>query len=222
VRLNGAIYQQDWDKFQFSFLGANSFTEIHNGPNARIRGVELDATLNTGGFNFNVAGSYTDAKTTRSLCLYDDASFACTAPGPDGQDNLVSAPKGTRLPVTPKWKLSGTARYSVPMGTAKAYGQINAMYQSSASSDIRTAIYETFSGNVIDPAAQLGRLEDFASVNLAVGADWDKFRLELFVANVFDERGQLARFQECGACGQRPYIVPTTPRTFGLRAGADF
>ncbi|MGC8146207.1 hypothetical protein ACP3WH_24825, partial [Salmonella enterica] len=35
LRLNGAIYQQDWDKFQFSFLGANSFTEIHNGPNAR-------------------------------------------------------------------------------------------------------------------------------------------------------------------------------------------
>jgi iron complex outermembrane receptor protein len=32
MRLNGAIFWQDWKKFQFSFLGANSFTEIHNGP----------------------------------------------------------------------------------------------------------------------------------------------------------------------------------------------
>ncbi|MGP4854935.1 TonB-dependent receptor domain-containing protein, partial [Klebsiella pneumoniae] len=45
VRLNGAIYQQDWNKFQFSFLGQNSFTEIHNGPNARIRGFEMDAAF---------------------------------------------------------------------------------------------------------------------------------------------------------------------------------
>ena len=42
VRLNGAIFMQDWKKFQYSFLGQNSFTEIHNGPNARIKGAELD------------------------------------------------------------------------------------------------------------------------------------------------------------------------------------
>jgi iron complex outermembrane receptor protein len=30
LRFNGAIYQQNWKSFQFSFLGENSFTEIHN------------------------------------------------------------------------------------------------------------------------------------------------------------------------------------------------
>ncbi len=31
VRWNGAIYHEIWKQFQFAFLGANSFTEIHNG-----------------------------------------------------------------------------------------------------------------------------------------------------------------------------------------------
>lgn len=222
IRLNGAVYQQDWKDFQFAFLGANSFTEIHNGPNARIRGFDVDASIGRGPFTFNASAAYTDAKTRNNLCLFDDQTFTCTGLGPDGDPNLISAPKGTRLPITPKFKASATARYVVPMGSAKAHFQLNGTYQSSATSDIRTAIYETFSKNVINPAAKLGDLKAFGTVNSTIGADWDMYSVELFVSNIFDERGQLSRFQQCGACGQRPYIVPTTPRTFGLRAGAKF
>ena len=217
LRFNGAVYQQEWKDFQFSFLGANSFTEIHNGPDARIKGVEMDLTYNGGGLFFNVAGSYTDAKTLQNLCVIDDPTYACTGPG-----NMISAPKGIRLPITPKWKVSSTLRYTADMGSVKPYGQLNVAYQSKAASDIRTAVYETFSGNVISPAANLGDLEQFATVNLAVGADIGKLNLEFFVANLFDERGQLSRFQQCGSCAQRGYVVPITPRTFGLRAGIDF
>lgn len=217
LRFNGAVYQQEWKDFQFSFLGANSFTEIHNGPDARIKGVEMDLTYNGGGLFFNVAGSYTDAKTLQNLCIIDDPTYACTGPG-----NMISAPKGIRLPITPKWKVSSTLRYTADMGSVKPYGQVNLAYQSKAASDIRTAVYETFSGNVISPAANLGDLEQFATVNVAVGADIGKLNLEFFVANLFDERGQLSRFQQCGSCAQRGYIVPITPRTFGLRAGVDF
>ena len=219
LRFNGAIYQQNWNKFQFSFLGANSFTEIHNGPDARIRGVEADLTYNGGGLTFNLAGSYTDAKTLKNLCLIDDLTYTCTDTG-DG--NMISAPKGTRLPITPQWKLSSTLRYTGEMGSAKPYGQINMAYQSKASSDIRTAVYEPFSGNVINPAELLGELPAYATVNLALGSEWDRFNVELFVQNLFDERGQVSRFMQCGNCYQRPYIVPINPRTIGLRAGAKF
>lgn len=217
LRFNGAVYMQDWKGFQFSYLGANSFTEIHNGPSARIWGVEMDLNYNSGPLVLNLSGSWTDAKTTKNLCLIDDPTFACTGAG-----NLIAAPKGTRLPVTPQWKLSGTARYSQDVGAAKAYGQLNVTYQSKASADIRTANFEVFSGNVISPAAQLGELPAFANVNLAIGADFDTFNLELFVQNVFDQFGQISRFQQCGSCGQRPYVVPTQPRTIGLRAGMKF
>ena len=74
------------------------------------------------------------------------------------------------------------------MADAKLYGQVNVTHQSSAASDIRTAIYEPFSGNIINPAALLGRLKPFGQVNLALGSEWDRFSLEAFVENVVDKR----------------------------------
>ena len=207
LRLNGAVYQQDWKKFQFSFLGANSFTEIHNGPDARIRGVDVDLAYNRGPLNLQVAAAYTDAKMTKNLCERDDPTYACT-----GADNAISSPAGTRLPITPKFKISGTARYTAKLGDGtKAYGQVNAAHQGSAPSEVRAG-----------PAAIIGELPAFSTVNLAFGVDWEKLNIELFASNVFDERGQISRFLQCGQCGQRPYVVPIQPRTIGLRLGYDF
>jgi len=42
LRINGAIYQQEWQSFQFAFLGQFSFTQIQNGPDARIKGIHAD------------------------------------------------------------------------------------------------------------------------------------------------------------------------------------
>ncbi|MDT8760881.1 TonB-dependent receptor [Sphingomonas psychrotolerans] len=202
LRFNGAIYQQSWKDFQFSFLGENSFTIIQNGPDARIRGVEMDANATLGGLTLSVAGSYTDAKTREDLC----ATQICIGDGTD-----VLAPEGTRLPVTPRFKISGNARYSIPVGANRAYVQGLIAHQSSASSDIR-----------VEKAAALGRLDPYTTANLAVGFELSRLNFELFAQNIWDERGQISRFQQCGACDQRPYIVPITPRTIGIRAGARF
>ncbi|MBC9032733.1 TonB-dependent receptor [Sphingomonas sp. JC676] len=234
LRFNGSIYQQEWKKFQFSFLGQNSFTEIHNGPNARIRGVEADVNFVSGGLTLTAAGSYTDAKTRQNLCGYDDATYSCTNPGPDGAINYISAPIGTRLPVTPRFKINGTARYQVPIGSAKAYIQGIIAHQSSAASDVRTKVFilplhdPTDPATAADPtsyynAAQaLGRLPAYTTGDLAIGAEFTSFTLEAFVQNIWDERGQISRFQECGSCGQRPYAVYIRPRTIGIRAGTKF
>jgi iron complex outermembrane receptor protein len=203
LRLNGSIYQQNWKRFQFSFLGANSFTEIHNGPDARIRGVEVDLAYRSGGLNMTLAAAYTDAKMTKNLCLADDPTFVCAGG--------IASPAGTRLPITPQFKISGTARYTIDKGNVKYFGQLNASHQGSASSDVRAT-----------EAAVVGRLPAFSLVNLSLGAEWESFSVEAFVSNVFDERGQLSRFLQCGQCGQRPYVVTTQPRTIGLRAGVDF
>ena len=63
VRWNGAIFHDRWKKFQFAFLGANSFTEIHNARDAVINGIETDASYIRGGLTLNAAAAYTDAKT---------------------------------------------------------------------------------------------------------------------------------------------------------------
>ena len=58
------------------------------------------------------------------------------------------------------------------------------------------------------PQRSLAGLKAYGQMNLAAGAEWDAFSLEIYVSNVFDERGELSRFEACGSCGQRPYIVP--------------
>ncbi len=202
LRVNASIYQQAWDKFQFSFLGANSFTIIQNGPNARIRGIEADANISTGGLSLTAAGAYTDAKTRNDLC----ATQVCIGDGSD-----VLAPSGTRLPITPRFKASGTARYSVPIGSAKAYIQGLVAHQSSAASDVR-----------LEQAASLGRLKAYTTGNASIGADLSGYSFEVFVQNLWDERAELSRYQQCGTCSQRTYVVTSTPRTIGIRAGAKF
>jgi len=213
LRINGAVYQQDWDQFQFAFLGENSFTVIQNGPDARIRGIEMDANVSAGPLSFTASGAYTDAKTRTDLCR----TVTCTG---DGSDVVAAA--GRRLPITPRLKLSATARYTVPIGAAKAYLQGLVAHQSSAASDIRLSVEEVGTGRLANPSAEIGRLPAYTTGNLALGAEWGKYTLELFARNLWDERGQIARFIQCGSCYQRPYAVPITPRTIGLRLGAKF
>lgn len=204
MRLNAALYQQEWQNFQFSYLGPNSFTVITNGPNARIRGFDVDATFQLERLNINIAAAYTDARTRDKLCSTVEQGVNCT-----GTD--IQAPAGTRLPITPKLKMAATARYTAPVGAAKVYGQFNFAFQSEASSDLRVGFAE-----------RLGELPAFGTINLAIGSDWSNYSIEVFASNVFDTRGQLSRSVSCGACTDRPYIFPTAPRTIGLRTGAKF
>jgi iron complex outermembrane recepter protein len=217
VRINAAAFMQDWKSFQFAFLGQNSFTEIHNGPNARIKGVEVELNWTAAdGLTFSGSAAYTDAKTRANLCAADDATFACTSGG-----NFISAPKGTRLPVTPRFKANGTARYEFAAADGKAHVQATVSHSSSAASDIRTLIAIP-NGGTANPAALTGRLASSTVADFAVGIDWERYSAELFVSNAFDERVQLSRGQECGVCFQRPYIVTNTPRTIGVRVGTKF
>jgi len=231
LKINGALFWQDWDKFQFAFLGANSFTEIHNGPNARIKGIEADVTWTAApGLTFVAAGAYTDAKTRRNLCGFDDTNNACTTPSPDGAANFISAPAGTRLPITPRFKINGTARYETTVADGlKGHVQAVVVHQSSAASDIRTQALQpplptspTAPEVFYNPAAGLGRLAAYTTFDFAVGVNWPSVSAELIVENAFDKRAQLSRYQECGSCYQRPYVVANLPRTIGLRVGYSF
>ncbi|WP_263588153.1 TonB-dependent receptor [Sphingopyxis sp. GC21] len=208
VRLNAAIYQQDWKRFQFSFLGLNSFTEIHNGPNARIRGIEADVNIRpVDGLTIAAAAAYTDAKTRNNLCAIDDPTYQCTA----DPDNSIAAPRGTRLPVTPRFNGNATIRYQFPVGPGELHLQSVVAHRSSSTPDIR-----------VDVANALGRIRGSTTVDFAVGFDWSKYSFELFLQNAFDERAELSRFSNCGQCDSRVQILVNTPQTIGARLGAKF
>ena len=207
LRWNGAIYHQEWKKFQFSFLGENSLTVVQNGRDARINGIETDINYVRGGLSLTAAAAYTDAKTKQNIC----AVAADTAPNCDGvPDDEITAPKGSRLPVTPKFKITGTARYTWDVGPGRAHGQISVVHQGSARSALR-----------IDDNLVTGTLPSYTLVDLFAGFDWSKYSVELFATNVFDKRNQLSRGVSCSIC-TNVHIVPGRPRTLGIRVGTKF
>ncbi len=224
LKINGALFWQDWSAFQFAFLGQNSFTEIHNGPNARIKGVEADVNWTVAtGLTLTGAGTYTDAKTRSSLCAVQGTSGDCSTPGPGGIPNFVQAPAGTRLPITPQFKVNGVARYETPLGNdLKGHVQGVVVHASSAASDIRTLSFSPGTGAPYDPAASLGRLAAYTTFDFAAGLNWPFLSAEIVIENAFDKRAQLSRYEECGSCYQRPYVVANTPRTIGIRVGHSF
>lgn len=218
VRWNGAVYHEIWKKFQFAFLGANSFTEIHNARDAKITGVETDVNYVHGGLTLNAAAAYTNAKTKGAICtFFGDTTADCTEPG-----DFISTPSGTRLPITPKFKASATARYSWPVfADVKAHVQGAVAYQGSAPSSLRTAIALVGTGEIVNPNVFQGKIRAATLVDAFAGLDWPKWNVEVFATNLFDKRNDLSRFTACGSC-TRALVVPGRPRTIGIRAGVKF
>jgi outer membrane receptor protein involved in Fe transport len=222
IRWNGAIYHEKWEGFQFGFLGPNSLTIVQNARNARVNGIESDLNYVGGGLSLTLAAAYTDAKTKGNICnaaIVLDPTPDCSGLLDDNGTPLdptddtfdaIKTPSGTRLPITPKFKASATARYTWPMWSGNAHVQGVVAYQGSASSDL-------------DPAqnALIGRIKSSTVVDLFAGYDWGKYSVELFGANVFDERNQLARLVVCSICTQVK-VIPGRPRTIGIRAGLKF
>lgn len=233
LRFNGSIYQQDWDGIQLSFLGPNGLTEIRNAGIARIRGVELDFGYRQGGFTLNLNGSYNDAEIRRDFCQFAVAAnpFDCTLSAPDSQTdgdldpepNSVLAPRGTRLPLTPKFKGNAIARYEFPLsGMWDAHVQGALSHIGSRRSDLRN----------LENAIK-GRFPAYTTFDFSVGADNGTYRVELFATNLFDSLGRYSTAVQCleTTCGD-PDNVSTTggvfydyvikPRTVGLKVGMDF
>ncbi|SDC65283.1 Outer membrane receptor proteins, mostly Fe transport [Sphingomonas sp. YR710] len=203
LRFNGAIYLQNWKSFQFAFLGLNSLTQIQNGSDARIKGVELDFTLKPEpGFTISGSAAYTDAKLRKNICNAADSTFQCTAAG-----NFITAPKGTQLPVTPKFKANMTARYDFDVAGHDSHFQAVAVHASSAPSQLRTA-----------DQAIVGTIPGYWTFDVAAGAKFGRISTEIYIQNLLDERAQISRSVACSIC-TRPSTFVQNPQTIGLRVG---
>ena len=228
MRINGAVFQEDWDDFQYSFLGTNGLTEIRNAGQARIKGIEADILWRvTDAFTLSSAFSILDAKSTQDYCgtTYDagpnegEIVTDCDDPlAPVG--TFLQAPAGQELPVQPKFKANAVGRYEFPMAGMDSHLQVAWVYSGSAWSDLRT-----------DERELLGKQPSYDIVDFAFGVEKESWGLELFVKNVFDERAVLSRFTRVFGvqavrsgqmnrrrttvplCGLQPYTVTTNPRT---------
>lgn len=229
-RWNGAIYQEDWNGIQLSFLGANGLTEIRNAGIARIRGVEMDLGYRAGGFSLNAGFSYNDAEIRRDFCRVASAEFDCSLPLPDSKRdndllpdaNELLAPAGTTLPVTPKFKGNIVARYEFPLMGNEGHFQLAANHVGKRRSDLRTAQNEI-----------KGEFASYSTVDVSFGITADSWRAEVFATNLFDSNGVVNSGVQCveTVCGD-PNGVSSTggvfydtvirPRLIGIKVAKDF
>ena len=214
LRFNGAFFREDWNNFQFAFLGANGLTRIANAGAARVQGVETDLQWAvTHGLSFAAALSVLDPKLTENYCGAIDANGGPITNCPSAAvPNAPLAPEGTQLPVTSKVKGNLIARYDFPVGGFEAYGQGAYVYQSAEWADLR-----------ITQRGEIGQQPAFGTLDLAFGLRRPSYALDLFVTNVLDKRGELFRFNQCASCSiVANYAVPTQPRTIALKFSQNF
>lgn len=213
LRVNGAIFQEDWDSIQLAFLGAVGLTEIQNAGNARIRGAEFDVTvIPTTGLTVTASGTYTDARLTTNYCRIAN-SPDCSLPGVNGESNFVRAPAGQQLPVTPEFKGNIIGRYEFPLGNLDAHVQAAVAYVGPRWAALRTSDNDAY-----------GRMPEYTTVDLAFGIKKGDITAELYATNVGDSRGNIIRQSACapGTCGAITYRFVTQPRTIGIKFGHRF
>ncbi len=217
---NGAIYDEEFNNFQFSFLGPNSLTIIANAPSARIEGGETSIDWRASEqLTLSGGASYNHAVLTANFCGTDETTGAfiptCSNAFAIGNEGAL---KGQQLPYTPKFKGNLTARYTFPLtGGWNAHVQGSVFYQSMA-----------FAGLRVQDIAELGNMPGYATADFSVGAEHDNKTVELFVKNAFDTRGQVNRYTPCtvSVCAvsytgvpAAVYVVPIQPLTVGIKVG---
>lgn len=226
LRWNGAVFLENWNNFQFLFLGPNSVTVVQNAASAQIKGVETELEwapssnlLISGGATYlhavttaNYCGPAATIPGTTSLstnCPNQVNSYADGIPAPNGPE----VPSGTQLPVAPKFKANLVVRYTWTSGDWDSNVQASGMYQTETEPLLR----------LIDQIA-LGPMPAYALFDLSAGSEHSNFWYKLALTNVFDKRAELTRFVECATttCGPQPYVIPTMPRTIALTVGQRF
>ena len=202
LRFNGDIFWENWNNFQFPFLGPNSVTIIANVGQAEIKGAEAEVSwLPIDNLTLSGSAAYTSAMLAADYCGGDCAS------------NPVQSPSGTQLPITPKWKLNGVARYEFHVDGLDAHIQTAVVHQSGTWPDLR--LYQR---------GLLGKNKAYTMVDFTAGLGRDNWMIELSLKNAFDERAQLGRYAACTpeTCGFQTYILPSQPRTIGVTWSQKF
>lgn len=211
LRINGAVFEEKWYNMQLAVTGANGITSIVNAANAEVKGVETQVewvvvdNLTVGG-----AGTYVNARTTQNYCNADPVTEAVTHNCSDADAN---APAGTQLPVTPKLKLNATARYKFDMGDYQSFVQGVVIHQGASTSNLDVSENEL-----------MGDLPKFTTFDFSAGTGRNNWKLEAFIDNAFDKRGQLGRVNQCANdyCYENYRVYPIRPMFFGVKFGQKF
>jgi len=205
--VNGAVFWEDWDKTQYSLPGVLGIFYTVNAGNARSRGIESSVAWKaTHALTLSFNGTFADARLTTPFC---DQNNGCDP----ANGGTVFAPAGTRLPITPRIKVNGNAKYNFEVGKFDAYVMAGFNAQSDTTSELRTD-WETI----------VGPTGGFTTFDLSGGVAVDRYAVTAYLNNMFDKRGVLSKNDQCAPsiCGANLRNYITKPQEFGLKVSYKF
>jgi outer membrane receptor protein involved in Fe transport len=209
LRTNGAVFYERWKDMQLSVSGQSGITSIVNAADAAVKGIEGDISwLVVEDLTVAASATYVNARTTQNFCPLDPATETVTHECAD-----PTAPSGTQLPVTPKIKANGTARYKFNVADYQSFLQGTVIHQGSSTSQLNQILN-----------GEMGDLPHFTTFDFSVGTGKSNWNVAAYIENAFDKRGQLGRNAECASanCYTEYHVYPIKPMNFGVKFGQKF
>ena len=175
LQFNGAIYQEDWKNTVVSFFdpqqGFGDLTFRTNGPDYRVRGVELQTIVRiTDGLTIQGSESYNKGSQQNSPYLINNNPASPNFGKPITSLPNVYGVAGSPLANSPLFQGNIRARYEFSIGEYKAFGQAGAQIYGSSFSGIGT----------VDNYYQPG----YTTFDAAAGFARDAWNVQFFVENL--------------------------------------
>ena len=143
LQVNGAFYQEDWKNTIVEFFdpqqGFGNLTFVTNGPNYRVRGLELQTIARvTDSLTITGSASYNKSMQQNSPYLINDNPASANFGKPITSVPNVYGLVGTPLAESPLFQGNLRARYELPIGEYRAFGQVGAQVIGSSFSSVGT------------------------------------------------------------------------------------
>jgi len=210
LRVNGALFYERWKDIQTATTGELGITSIANAGNARVYGLESEIDWKLfDHLTLTLGGTWISAEFTTNFCgTNKDGSIITSCAAQDAQ-----TPKGTELPVTPKFKGNITARYEFAVKTFNSFFQASMLDQSS-----------TLATANVQQNLNFGTIGGYNSFDFSTGFGRGNWNIQAYIENAFDRRGELTRFAQCAfaVCQSNFHAYPITPENFGVKFGQKF
>ena len=187
------MFQEDWDDFQFSFLGANGLTEH---PNAGRRSSKASRRTCSGRrpTRFTSIGGFAlqKAEARRGLLRTTYEQDPTTGKIVNDCDD----PLAQRRQDSSRRKARGCPPR--PSSRRASPGATSSRWPASMRTCRASVVHNGDSATALLPAENdvLGKSDAYTLVDLSFGIGREKWGAELFVENAFDERAVLSRFTD--------------------------
>ena len=162
LRLNLALYDNEWKDIQTPFTVPGGLGIVANGPKARTRGGELDSSFTANQYLTVFANAgYTQAKFIETRTLSFGGALGATVT------------PNSRIPNVPDWKFNLGLEGRLP--AAFTFGDV-----------VGSAVYQ-YTGSEVVTAARQEPIAAYGLVNLRIGVENDRWSASFYADNALNK-----------------------------------